>query len=105
MDAAIWGVPIVSVHAMRQAFFREAQANYNDILHWSKPSDWKTTLPPPRARPTRTSTSTPRMVPSWWTSLRPLKLGLFGNIMGAWQAPLVNVGPEGDDQGSVLFFS
>ena len=41
IDAAIWGVPIVSVHAMREAFFRDAQANYNDILHWSKPSDWK----------------------------------------------------------------
>ena len=36
-----WGTPIVSVYAMRQAFFRDAKANYNDIVLWSKPSDWK----------------------------------------------------------------
>jgi hypothetical protein len=41
ITAAIWGMPIVSVKAMRQAFFRDAKANYNDIVFWSKPSDWK----------------------------------------------------------------
>lgn len=32
VDAAIWGMPIVSVNAMRQAFFRDAGAHYNDIV-------------------------------------------------------------------------
>ena len=41
VEAAIWGMPIVSVEAMRQAFFRDAGANYNDIVDWSKPADWK----------------------------------------------------------------
>ena len=47
VTAAIWGMPIVSVYAMRQAFFRDAKANYNDIVFWSKFSDWKnqTTTP------------------------------------------------------------
>jgi hypothetical protein len=46
VTAAIWGVPIVSVNAMRQAFFRDAKANYNDVVFWSKPSDWKTPASP-----------------------------------------------------------
>jgi hypothetical protein len=41
LEAVIWGMPIVSVDAMRQAYFRDAKAKYNDIVFWSKPSDWK----------------------------------------------------------------
>jgi hypothetical protein len=49
VTAAIWGMPIVSVNAMRQAFFRDAKANYNDIVFWSKPSDWKNQTTTPNA--------------------------------------------------------
>lgn len=47
VEAAIWGMPIVSFDAMREAFFRDAGAKYGDIIFWSKPSDWKnqTTTP------------------------------------------------------------
>ena len=31
VDAAIWGQPIVSFDAMRQAYFRDARAKYNDV--------------------------------------------------------------------------
>ncbi len=41
VEAAIWSMPLVSVETMRQAYFRDAGAKYNDILYWSKPSDWK----------------------------------------------------------------
>jgi hypothetical protein len=41
VDAAIWGMPIVSVDAMREAFFRDAGAKYGDILYFSKSADWK----------------------------------------------------------------
>jgi hypothetical protein len=30
-------MPIVSVDAMREAFFRDAGAQYNDIVFWSRP--------------------------------------------------------------------
>ena len=52
VTAAIWGIPMVSVDAMRQAFFRDAKANYNDVVFWSKPSDWRnqTTTPNASAR-------------------------------------------------------
>jgi hypothetical protein len=32
VDAAIWGQPIVSFDAMRQAYFRDAQAQNNDVI-------------------------------------------------------------------------
>jgi len=41
VEAAIWGIPIVSFDAMRQAYFRDAKAKYNDIAFLSEPSDWK----------------------------------------------------------------
>ncbi len=47
IDAAIWGMPLVSFDAMRQGFFRDAKAHYGEIMYWSKFSTWKnqTTTP------------------------------------------------------------
>jgi hypothetical protein len=42
-------MPLVSVDAMRQAYFRDAGAKYNDILYLSKPSDWKFQFTTPNA--------------------------------------------------------
>lgn len=36
VEAAIWGQPIEMFDAMRQAYFREAKAKYNDIIWWPK---------------------------------------------------------------------
>ncbi len=36
LEAVIWLMPIVSVDAMRQAFFRDAGAKYGDIVWWSR---------------------------------------------------------------------
>ena len=41
VDAVIWGAPAVTLDMMRQAYFRDAKANYNDIVWWPKGSDWK----------------------------------------------------------------
>ena len=41
VDAAIWGLPLVSLDAMRQAYFRDAKAKYNDIIWWPKGSGRK----------------------------------------------------------------
>jgi hypothetical protein len=100
VTAAIWGMPIVSVYAMRQAYFRDAKANYNDIVFWSKPSDWKFQ--------TATPTASPRYVYfNFNTKDGPVVVeippavgaGLFGSLLDAWQVPLVDVGPAGEDQG------
>jgi hypothetical protein len=100
IDAAIWGMPIVSVNAMRQAFFRDAKANYNDIVFWSKPSDWKNQTTTP-------NTSTLYVYFNFNTKDGPVvvdippavEAGLFGTLLDAWQVPLADVGPRGEDQG------
>src|SRR5262249_18513496 len=86
IDAAIWGMTIVSVNAMRRAFFRDAKANYNDIVFWSKPSDWKnqTTAPNTSARYVYFNFNTkdgPVVV-----DIPPaVGAGLFGTLLDAWQ--------------------
>jgi hypothetical protein len=49
VEAAIWGMPLVSFDAMREAGARDAGAKYNDIIYWSKPSDWKFQFTTPNA--------------------------------------------------------
>ena len=100
VTAAIWGMPIVSMNAMRQAFFRDAKANYNDIVFWSKPSDWRNQTTTPNA-------STHYVYFNFNTKEGPVVLevppaveaGLFGTLLDAWHVPLADVGPEGEDQG------
>ena len=36
VDAAIWGMSIVSLDTMRQAYFRDGKAKYGDIIWWPK---------------------------------------------------------------------
>jgi hypothetical protein len=100
VEAAIWGMPIVSTDAMRQAFLRDAGAKYNDIVYLSKQADWKFQITTPNAS-------------SWYvyvpinTKNGPVVLdipptagaGLFGSLNDAWQVPEADVGPEGEDRG------
>ena len=41
VDAVIWGMPIVSLDALRQAYFRDGKAKYGDIIWWPKGSSWR----------------------------------------------------------------
>jgi hypothetical protein len=100
VEAAIWGMPIVSVDAMRQAFLRDAKGKYNDIAFFSRQADWKFQITTPNAS-------------SWYVYI-PIYLkygpividippalgaGLFGSMNDAWQAPEADVGPTGEDGG------
>jgi hypothetical protein len=98
VDAVIWGMPLVSFDALRQAYFRDGKAKYGDIIWWPKGSTWKN------------QSLTPNQ------SLRymyifantkdegPIVLDLpaaangssfLGTIVDAWQVPLTDVGFEG----------
>ena len=95
-----WGVPIVSFDAMRQAFFRDAKAKYGDIVYWSEPADWKFQIATPNASSyyvyfnfNTKGGSLVLDVPSTTGA------GLFGSLLDAWQVPLADVGPEGEDHG------
>jgi hypothetical protein len=37
VEAVVWGMPLVNTDAMRQAYFRDVGAKYNDICYFSKP--------------------------------------------------------------------
>ena len=98
VDAGIWGMPIVSVETMRQAYFRDAGALSRDIVFWSRPSDWKFQFTTPNA-------STRYVYFQFNQKDGPIVLdvpaavgaGLFGSVVDAWQVPLADVGPAGDD--------
>ena len=100
LDAAIWGMPIVSTHAMREAFFRDAGAKYNDIVYWSKPSDWRnqTTTPNSSAHYVYFNFNT-KDGPVVVQIPAAVEAGLFGSFLDAWQVPLADIGPNGDDEG------
>ena len=101
IDAAIWGMPIVSFDVMRQGFFRDARAHYGDIMYWSKFSTWKnqTTTPNTSARYVIFFTNTkdgPVVV-----DVPPVgDAALVGTLLDAWQVPLVDVGNTGEDLGN-----
>jgi hypothetical protein len=100
VEAGIWGMPLVSFAAMRQAYFRDAGAQYNDVVYWSKPADWRY-----------------QVVASNSTSLRAV---FFTNLIGgpvvirvpraehgvvsgvlvdSWNVPLASMGCDGLDHG------
>jgi len=99
VEAAIWGMPLVNVDAMRQAYFR-AGAKYNDVIFWSNPNTWMN------------QTTTPNHSTSYVMFFLNLKDGpivvdipaateqaLYGTLITAWNEPLINVGNTGDDKG------
>jgi len=100
VEAAIWGMPLVSFAAMREAFFRDAGANYGDLVYLSKPADWRFQITTPSA-------SALYVYFNFNTKEGPVVLdvpasgavGLFGSVLDAWQTPLADVGPNGEDEG------
>jgi hypothetical protein len=101
VEAVIWGIPIVSQNAQHQASLRDAGAMDNDIVFWSKPSGWKnqTTTPNASVRYVFINFNTKPEGPVVLDVPAALGAGLFGTLVDAWQVPLVDVGPAGEDQG------
>ena len=98
VDAAIWGIPIVSLDTMRQAYFRDGKAKYGDIIWWPKGNAWKNQSLTP-------NTSLRYLYVFFNTKYDgPVVLdlpsaangaSLLGTIADAWQVPLTDVGFEG----------
>jgi hypothetical protein len=100
VEAAIWGMPLVNVDAMRQAYF-QVGAQYNDIIYWSNPNTWMN------------QTTTPNHSTSYVMFFANLKNGpvvveipaaqdqaLYGTLINAWNEPMLNVGNTGYDKGA-----
>ncbi|WPU64329.1 DUF1254 domain-containing protein [Peredibacter starrii] len=98
--AALWGMPIVSFDAMREAYQRDAKAKYNDIVYWSRPADSKLQITTP-------NNSTLYVYINYNLTNGPVvisvpeakNIGLFGSMNDAWQVPLADIGPKGEDKG------
>ncbi len=99
VEGAIWGMPLVNVDYMRQAYFK-AGAKYNDVIFWSNPNTWKN------------QTTTPNHSTSYVIFFMNLKNGpvvvdipaateqaLYGTLINCWNEPMINVGNTGYDKG------
>ena len=98
VDAVIWGVPVVNLDMMRQAYFHDAKASYNDIVWWPKGAGWKN-------QSLDVDTSVRYLfIFSNTKNDGPIALDLpaanasaqfLGTIMDSWQVPLTDVGVGG----------
>jgi hypothetical protein len=100
IDAVVWGTPIVSYDAMREAFFRDAGCEFNDIVYFSRPADWKLRITTPNASSLyvlfMVNTGDGPVI----VDVPPaIGAGLFGSLFDAWQVPKVDIGPHGEDGG------
>jgi hypothetical protein len=100
VEAAIWGMPLVNSDAMRQAFLRDAQATYGDLVFWSRPGRWKLQgLTPNTTVRYVFSFINTRQAGPVVVELPPTgDVALLGTVVDAWQVPLVDVGLGGEDQ-------
>jgi hypothetical protein len=90
VGAVIWGIPVVNYDAMFQAMVNAAHGSFNQILYWTRPSDWKNqTLTP--------NTDALYLVPFFNTKdvgpmvleIPPAHSGtIVGTVMDCWQTPL-----------------
>ena len=101
VEAVIWGMPAVNAELMFAAM-REAKAEFNQVVYWSRPDSWKNqTLTP--------NPDTIYLMPFYNTKdVGPMVLeippavdesSITGSIDDAWQTALEDVGPAGVDKG------
>jgi hypothetical protein len=89
VEAAIWGMPLVNTDAMRQAYFRDVGARYNDICYFSTPADWHFQVTTPNA-------STNYVYFNFNLKDGPVVVEI---PVDAWDEPMADIGPAGEDQG------
>jgi len=98
VDAVIWGAPAVTLDMMRQAYFRDAKANYNDIIWWPEGARWKN-----QSLDVDTSVrylyifSNTKDDGPVVLDVPPAVAGakFLGTILDSWQVPLTDVGVDG----------
>jgi hypothetical protein len=96
VEAVIWGVPFVNTDAMRQAYFRDIGAKYNDICYFSRPADWHFQVTTPNA-------STNYVYFNFSLKDGPVVVevpaaigaGLLGSMVDAWDVAMTDIGPAG----------
>lgn len=100
VEAALWGMPIVASDAIRQGYLNLG-AQYNDIVYFSKPADWKfqTTTPNASTHYIYSAYSTKKDGPIVLEVPTAVDAGIYGQLCDMWDVPLAIVGGGGDDKG------
>jgi hypothetical protein len=100
-QAVIWGIPLVAMQAFRESAVHELGATFNDIIYMSRP-------PAPRQAFLTPTNETPYVMLMLNTGDGPVVVEIppaskttlfFGTLADAWQFPLTDVGPSGEDAG------
>jgi hypothetical protein len=101
VEATIWGMPAVSMAAVRASLPRDLGATYGDIVYFSN-------VMQPRHEFLTANNQTPYVFTFLNLKDGPVVLEVppasaevmfFGSGIDSWEAPLVDVGPTGEDAG------
>jgi hypothetical protein len=97
----MWGMPAVSMAAVRRSLSRDLDAGYGDVIYFTRPME-------PRHEFLTANNQTPYVVTFFDLKAGPMVLevpaasdevALFGSAIDSWQVPLADVGPTGEDAG------
>ena len=100
-EAAIWAMPAVSVYDIELSIQRDLGGKFGDVAYFSKPMTSRHGF-------LTANDVTPYVVGALSCKDGPIvidvppageKASFFGTIVDAWQTPLADVGPPGDDKG------
>lgn len=101
IEAMIWSMPAISIREFQESAFKDYGASWNDVVLWSKPAL-------PRHELLTANNQVPYMLTFLNLRQGPVvveipaagaKALLFGSFVDNWQAPIVDVGPSGEDEG------
>jgi hypothetical protein len=101
VEATIWGMPAVSMAAIRASLKRDLDADLGDVVYFSN-------VMVPRHEVLTANNQTPYVFTCFDLRHGPMvlevppasnKVALFGSGIDSWEVPLVDVGPTGDDAG------
>ena len=100
-QAVIWGIPAVSMMDVRKSAERQLEFTFNDIIYFSKPMVSRHGF-------LTANNDVPYVITVMNTKNGPVILDVppasekavyFGSVIDAWQVPVVDVGPAGEDAG------
>ena len=101
IEATIWGVPAVSMVAIRHSLKRDLDANFGDIVYFSKVLEARHEL-------LTANNQTPYVMTVLDLRNGPMvlevpaatkKVAFFGSAIDSWEVPLADIGPAGEDAG------
>ena len=101
VEATIWGIPAVSMAAVRASLKRDLDMDYGDIVYFSNVME-------PRHEFLTANNQTPYVLTAFDLRRGPMvldvppasdKTAFFGSGIDSWEVPLADLGGTGDDAG------